>query len=175
MEYLSGSGGANSDHGHPRRPPWARGGLFLVSESDSAAVSDTGATAGLARFRWLEHYSLILQRGGNRQVTTYPASARFRFGDGHLGEVCRAADIPVGFAGGKGKFATFALDADIPELLRKGALEAARGQLDCSRGISTLRKQGANIPLRLTRMGQYIPSAADFGEGPSRRPGGAMV
>ena len=33
-----------------------------------------------------------------------------------------AADSPVEIAGKKGTFTAFALDADIPELLRKGAM-----------------------------------------------------
>ena len=44
--------------------------------------------------------------------------ARFRLGDGRLGEVRRAADTPAGFAGRRGKFTAFALEADIPALLR---------------------------------------------------------
>ena len=60
----------------------------------------------------------------------YPSSARFKFGDGRIGEVNREADIKVGIAGHKGAFTAFALDAEIPSLLRKGALEALGAQLD---------------------------------------------
>lgn len=102
---------------------------FLVSESIRAAVSDTGATANLARARWLEHRGRILQRKEYRRVTTYPASARFGFGGGRPGAGRRAADTPVRIAGSRSKFAVFALDADILALLREGALEALGGQL----------------------------------------------
>ena len=91
---------------------------------------DTGDTASLVRFRWLEHPYRIFERRGYREVSTYPLHARSRFGDGCLGEVRHAADVPVGVAGSKGKFTAFALDADIPVSLRKGASETAGGRLD---------------------------------------------
>ena len=53
---------------------------------------------------------------------TYPACARFKFGDGRLGEVRSAADTPVGIAVGPGKFTVFGLEASVPTLLRKAAL-----------------------------------------------------
>ena len=87
------------------------------------AVLETGATANVASFRLLEHFAVE----GCRRVTTYPAPARFKFGDGRLGEVRRATDIPVGIPGSEGKFTGVALDADIPALLRTSALEPFGG------------------------------------------------
>ena len=86
-------------------------------------------------------------------MSTYPASARFRFGGGRPGEVRHATDIPEGNAGKQGKFAASALDAETPALLREGAMEALGGQLDTSRGVLALRRQGATIPLPVNRMG----------------------
>ena len=61
---------------------------------------------------------------GLPRVSTYPAQARFEFGDGRMGDVRFAANITVGIAGAEGNFTAFVLDADIPASLRKGALEA---------------------------------------------------
>ena len=55
-------------------------------------------------------------------------------------------DIPVGISGNEGKITAFALDADIPTLLRKGAGETLGGQLGFSRDALELGKQGAAIP-----------------------------
>ena len=87
-------------------------------------VLDTGATANLACFPWLGDHNRILDPEGLQRASTYPSPARFRFGGGRLGQVSQAADIPVGVAGSKGNFPAFALEADIPALLREGAVEA---------------------------------------------------
>ena len=86
-------------------------------------------------------------------VSTNPSSARLHFGDGRLGEVRRAADIPAGIAENKGKFPAFALDADFPALLRMGAMEAPGGQSDISLDCLVFRKQRITIPLRVSAMG----------------------
>ena len=97
-------------------------------------MSDTGATANLVRFRWLKPHNRLSVKKRRQKVSTCPRAGRHRFGDARHGDARRAADIPAGIAGNQGKLATFVLDADIPSLLRKGALEALGGQLD-SRGI----------------------------------------
>ena len=93
------------------------------------------------------------------QISTYPACKRFLSVDGRLGEVRRAADITVGIAGRGGAATAVALEADIPALLRKGALEALGAQSDAASGVSTLRNQ----------MGHYAPSVVAFGDGPPGR------
>ena len=54
------------------------GAHFLFMGADSVAVSETGATANPARFRWLGHRNKILERRGTPFVPTYPACARFQ-------------------------------------------------------------------------------------------------
>ena len=110
-----------------------------------------------------------------QRITTSRASARFRFGGGRRGEVRHAADIPVGIAGIKSKFAAFAPGADTPASLREGDLDASSGRLDVPRDTSNLRERWADTPLRVKRAGHYIPSAADFGENQPRKPQGPRV
>ena len=90
-------------------------------------VLDTGATANLVCFSWLARLNRILKRRGIPRAATHPSRARSRFGDGRLEEVRHAADIPSGTDGNRGKIAAFVLEADIPALLRKGAMEALGG------------------------------------------------
>ena len=80
------------------------------------------------RFSWLARHNRILDRRGNPRVTTYPSQAGFCLGDGRHGQEHHAADFPAGVAGHRGMFTAFALEADIPALLRKGAMEALGGQ-----------------------------------------------
>ena len=129
------------------------GGLFVLAKSDSLAVFGAGVTANLLCFSWFERHNRILQRGGFPQVSTYRASARSRFGDGRLRVVRHAADIPVGIANNEGAVTAFAPGADIPALSRRGASKAPGGRLDVSRDMLTLRKRGADTPLRVSRKG----------------------
>ena len=110
-----------------------------------------------------------------QRVSTYPSSARFRFGDGCHGEVRHPADSPPGIARHTGKFPAFALDADFPALLRKGAMVALGGQLDFPRDVLILRGHGNAIPLRVNRMGHYILSVVDFREDASGKVRGPVV
>ena len=150
---------------------------------------DAGATAHLLCFRLIERHNRILHREGFPRVPTYLGSARFELGDGCLEAVRRAADIPSGIAGNRGELAAFALGTKIPALLHTGALEALGGQLDFSRDISRIRKQGVlytqarsatrkqevpftflrGIPLRVNRIGRCKLSVVNFGKGQSEK------
>ena len=132
------------------------------------AALETGAAAKLVSFSWLAHRNRILERFGIPGVTANPPQARFRFGDGRLGEVRHAADVPVGIAGNKGMFTAFELDGDVPALLRDGDLEALRVQWDFLRGSLNLRRQGEQITVGLDRARRYILSVVDFRRGSSR-------
>ena len=62
-------------------------------------------------------------------------------------------------------FTAFALDGDIPALLRKGAVEVLGGLSDLFRGSLLFRRQGAQIPLRVNTAGRCILSVVDFRKG----------
>ena len=74
----------------------------------------------------------------------------------------------MGVAGNRGTFTAFALEADIPALLRKGAMESPAGQLDFLHGPLNLHRRLAQKPLGGNRVGHYILSVVDFREDPSR-------
>ena len=75
------------------------GNLLLASRADCVVVLDTGATANLVCFSWLERHNRLLEHHSLQRVSVYQSEARFRFGDGRVGEVRRAADITAGSAG----------------------------------------------------------------------------
>ena len=95
-------------------------------------------------------------------MSTYPANATIKFGEGRTGGVCHAADITAGAAGVRGLFAASVLDSDIPALLSKGALETLLGCLDFARHTRTLGTNGRVTPLQMSDVGHYILSVADF-------------
>ena len=112
-----------------------------------------GAKANLVCRHYLRRHNELLVNRSFPAVTTYPAQATLKFGNGRTGEVCHAVDITVGAAGIKGKFTAFVLDSDIAALLSRGALEARKGCLDFASHTLTLGAKGKVIPLQVSKVG----------------------
>ena len=74
-------------------------GACMVSREDGVVALGAGATANLVYFSRLARHNRILERHRVPRVTSYPSQSRFRFGYWRLGELRRAADIPVGITG----------------------------------------------------------------------------
>ena len=72
---------------------------ILYAQNESVVILDAGATANLVCFQWLRRHNELLASKGLPEVSSYPAHAMFKFGDGRTGAVCHAADITVGLAG----------------------------------------------------------------------------
>ena len=77
------------------------GGQWPCMGAESSVALKTGAAAKLARFWRLAYRNKLLEKHGLSRVSTYPTCARFKFGDGRLGEVRCAADIPARLAGSR--------------------------------------------------------------------------
>ena len=58
-----------------------------------------GATASLACFKWLERHNSLPKKFGIPTAEAYPASARFKIGNGRVAKIRFAADVSVGVAG----------------------------------------------------------------------------
>ena len=142
---------------------------------DRVAVLDSGAAADLERFRQLGNHNLPSRAKGSRRISTCPACAPLKFGDGRLREVLCAADITLGVAGPSGRLTAFVLEADSPAVLRKGALGALGGQLDFACDALPHRNQGAEIPLKVNRLGHPVLPVVAFGCGPRRVGGGPKL
>ena len=133
-------------------------------------VLDSGATANLVCYKWLDNRNLFSERQGLGKAVPFCSSARFKFGYGGIGEDKDAADIKAGIAGCTGAFAAFVLGAEIPALLGAGAPEAqgALGaQLDFEEDALSLSRHGVRVPFRINAMGHYVVSVVEFGRGPN--------
>ena len=85
---------------------------IFYAKDESVVILDTGATANLVRLQWLRRHNGLLASRGFPEVSTFPAHATFKFGDGRTGEVSHAADITVRVAGVSGRW--ISLDAPSP-------------------------------------------------------------
>ena len=121
------------------------GGQLAASQSESAVVLETGTTADLVCYKRLGNRHLFSGKQGFAEAAPYTSAAQFKFGDGRIGEVKRAADFKVVNAGCQGAFAKFVLGAEIPALLRKGALEALGAQLDFEKDTLPLLRHGVCV------------------------------
>ena len=117
------------------------GGRILCMGEDGMVVLETGSAANPARFRWLGYRNSQLGKQGLPRAPACPACVCFEFGDGRLGQVRRGADVTFGTAGRRGTHTAFALEADIPALLREGALGALGGQSGCACDVLTFWNQ----------------------------------
>ena len=97
------------------------------------------------------------------------AFASFRYGDGRIGNVHKAAVIPIAIVGCTGQFMAYVVDAEIPALLGKEALETLGAHLNFCRRVLTLEELGADIPLKVSTVGHYLLDVADFPENSPRQ------
>ena len=70
----------------------------------SKVILDTEASANLVGVDWLNNRNAILKALGRPQAKITPAFASFRYGGGRVGDVHRAAIIPIAIAGCTGHF-----------------------------------------------------------------------
>ena len=83
--WKSGSGRPERPQGQAFSTILEIGGQFAVTQSDSVVASDTGATATLVCFKWMDSHTSFLRTIGLLKVTPYSAAARLKFG---LSEAC---------------------------------------------------------------------------------------
>ena len=111
---------------------------------------------------WPNSRSAILQALGRPLAKITPGFASFRYGDGRVGDVHRAAVIPIAIVGYAGHFMAYVVDADIPALLGKEALETLAGHLNFCERVLTQESLGADIPLEMSAVSDYLLNVADF-------------
>ena len=164
---------AGSNSGRSSSTTLALGGQFFVTDADSFVVSDTRDAANPLRFKWSRRHNEISGSWGLPRTESYPTCARLKFRGGRLGDVRCAADIPVGYAGNRGRFTASVREAALPAFVRVGALETLGGHSAFSQGISALRRQGVDIPPTLNYSGRSVLGAVSCGEERSKSEKGA--
>ena len=125
--------GSDVSGGEVYTPSVGSGLPYGGSVRHGSVIIDTGASANLVGANRLKNHNANLKAWGRPLAKTTPAFASFRYGDGRVGNVCRAAIIPIGVAGYTGQYMAYVADADIPALLGREALGTLGGHLDFSR------------------------------------------
>ena len=138
------------------------GVLYSGSVRHSTAIIDTGASANLVGANWLNNHNAIRKASGRPLAKITPASSSYRYGDGRVGDVHRAAVVPIAIVGYAGHFMAYVVDADFPASLGQEALETLGGHLDFCERVLALELLGADIPLEMSAVGHYLLNVADF-------------
>ena len=84
--------------------------------------------ANWACFTLLDSRYFALEKFGVSPARPIPATVRFAFDNGRMGEVRFAGGLLSRIAGGRGKFVDFSMGADTSALSRGGASESPGGQ-----------------------------------------------
>ena len=109
--------------GSGRAPAVGLGLLSCSSVRHSTVIIDTGASANLVGVNRLNNHKAILSALGRPLAKTAPAFASSRYSDDRVGDVYRAAIIPIAIVGNAGQFTAYVADAEIRALLGREALE----------------------------------------------------
>ena len=128
----------------------------------NTAILETEASANLVGANWPGNRNAILKALGRPLAKITPAFASFRYGDGRVGDIHRAAGISIAIVGYIGHFMAYVVDADTPALLGGEALETLGGHLNFRERVLTLESPGADIPLEMSPVGHYLLNVVDF-------------
>ena len=79
-----------------------------------------------------------------------------------MGDIQFVVDAPVGIAGGRGTSTTVLVEADIPSLLHKGALESLEGKSDIYRNGLRAGMLGIQVPSDANVAGHFVLGVAPF-------------
>ena len=93
-----------------------------------------------------------------------PAFASFRFGDGRVGDVHKAAASPIAIVGYTAQFIACVADADIPAPLGRATRGILGGRLNFRLCVMTMEALGADLPLEMDAVSRYLLNVADFPE-----------
>ena len=125
----------------------------FVSESFSAAILDSGATATVAGKMWLECYIDSLQDEQNDMITYKESTNSFKFGSGEVFQSMYKVKIPAIIGSHEVFIETDVIDNDIPMLLSKKAMKTANTSINFKDDTVTMLGRKQNV--LVTRSGHY--------------------
>ena len=131
----------------------------LVSESINAAILDSACSSTVTGEAWIKCYLDTLSNTKLHQVVRESSDAVFRFGGGTRLMSQEKVTFPCELAGVKCTITTDVVASDIPLLLGKPAMKAAKVVLDLEHDKASIF--GQNIDLQCTSSGHYCVPLGD--------------
>ena len=134
----------------------------VMRRSIAPQCSDAGASANLVGANWLNNHNAPKEALWRPLAKIAPALSSFRCGDGRVGEVHRAAMIPILIAGHAGRIMAYVVDVDIPAIMGKEAIEIPGGRLNFCEQALTPESLRVDIPREMNDVGHYLLRADVF-------------
>ena len=125
----------------------------LVTETFCHGVIDSGCSKTVAGKNWLDDYLGTLSEKDIENIEYYESSAIFRFGDSNPVTSQGKAVLPVVMGGKKVRLETEIVKSDIPLLLSKDTMKAAKAQQDYENDCISLF--GTKQDMICTQSGHY--------------------
>ncbi|XP_071118367.1 uncharacterized protein [Haliotis cracherodii] len=125
----------------------------LVNESLNSAVLDSACSSTVAGEAWMNCYIDTLEDDKVRQVNRTKSDSIFKFGGGRLLKSIAKVTFPCEIAGVNCTITTDVVQSDIPLLLGKPAMKAAKVVLDLENDRASIF--GKEINLQCTSSGHY--------------------
>ena len=132
---------------------------IFMTEALGCAVLDTACTRTVCGTKWLDNYVENLNDDEKRSIQVNDSDRNFRFGDGAQVKSCKKVIIPVKIGETSCKICTEVVDANIPLLLSKESLKAAKTVLDIDNDKAMMFKKP--IKLEFTSSGHYCVKLRD--------------
>ena len=126
---------------------------LFTSEARNSAVLDSGCTASVAGQSWVDCYLQTLDDDQQANIKIQPSNRLFKFGGGESKLSKGKVEIPCEIAGKTVCLTTDIVDSDIPLLLSKPAMKAAKVKLDLENDQAEF--WGTTVDLDCTSSGHY--------------------
>ena len=126
---------------------------LFTSEARNSAVLDSGCTASVAGQSWVDCYLQTLNDDQQANINIQPSNRLFKFGGGESKLSKGKVELPCEIAGKTVQITTDIVDSDIPLLLSKPAMKAAKVKLDLENDQAEF--WGTTVDLDCTSSGHY--------------------
>ena len=127
---------------------------MLSSQIRNSAVLDSGSPKNVCGKSWLHQYLSNLPKRERNNVIYWKSENKFKFGCGTIFSAYQSVKIPAKIGGNDYEIQTDIIEAEIPLLFGKEALNKTNATLDCKN--DTLTIMGETIHLQETVSGHYI-------------------
>ncbi len=125
----------------------------LVSETINSAVLDSGCSSTVTGETWMKCYLDTLSEDKLKQVIHCESDTMFKFGGGRRLKSKEKVTFPCEIAGVKCNITTDVVESDIPLLLGKPSMKAAKVKLDLENDSASIF--GHQVELQCTSSGHY--------------------
>ncbi len=131
----------------------------LLGETVNAAVLDSASSTTVSGSVWMKNYLGALSEEQSQKVITCNSNTVFKFGGGKKLKSIKKVTFPCRFAGQRCTITTDVVNSDIPLLLGKSSMKAAKIVLDLENDRANIL--GQDVELTCSTSGHYYVPLLD--------------